>query len=891
LRGPADDAADLQSQSARLAAAIASAGTDAPDFLLRGVGPEDFAALETAAEKNPSPEIIRRIRTAGDRLHKIAATLKARLRDYAALRAGDLNGFMKDHEAYMVADFQGDASQKPVMGSELSDFGSWYDMAYSGGINRLRILSTRRHSNDNEFFNTAAELAQLTLFFKTGSGEIIDGSDGDAAVSWYPYGWKTAAKHGGLEMESSAFFTAFNTIAVQSKVTNTGPQAEKITPSLLLTGRTGYNGRTGGRIVCHTAADGSLVWRITRAGNETNEKDFTDALVVGSNIGKAQAAFLPRYLLSGRGEELRQALKDKWQPSLDANAASADAGFGELKIAPGETKEFSLYIAAGADEKIARKLGADALKAVADNGALARAGRDWNGYLANLPKLNNPDYAALQMYYASAIALRKNRYVREQDGKFYDASFPARGGFNYFYQSDSCWNSLGYLDIKPEWATGHAVPILAPPSIIMDPHFYWSVWEMYSRTPDPGKRREFAKLVYPLLKETYRVWTTQIDIDGDLLVATPNNWDDNPRADLVFRELPDRPGWNSWWNDLVKDSRDFALDDPASSSQLGYGAVVMGRFAKILGKDDEAAHWARQFRRHVQAIDSLWDDKAGYWIVTYRGKLRDDVLTSSVLYPVFTGMARDPAKIKRVVEDHILNPAEFNGRFPIPTVAYNSPRYYKQMPPHDKLDGGLWRGNIWMPETWVVIKGLYKYGYEAQAEDIAGRLLDMMDHQDAQYPQFDFSPAEWYDSRTGAAQNNRAFSWSSAVAMDYLLGNYENERVVGSNAELDRAINGHIREIFDYESGDSLFRVKTVKTVFPALRMTAQDNLPIDKSAKIEFAFSDPGDNFAGESIAFAADSTRWTVADKNTGAALKPDGDGYYHVPLNAAFTLSGKK
>jgi glycogen debranching enzyme len=108
------------------------------------------------------------------------------------------------------------------------------------------------------------------------------------------------------------------------------------------------------------------------------------------------------------------------------------------------------------------------------------------------------------------------------------------------------------------------------------------------------------------------------------------------------------------------------------------------------------------------------------------------VLTSSILYPVFTDLCRDRTKIKRVIEEHILNPAEFNGHFPIPTVAYNDPRYYHDKPPfEEKSPAGLWRGNIWMPETWIIVKGLYKYGYEKEAKDIASRLIEMMSNQSA----------------------------------------------------------------------------------------------------------------------------------------------------------------
>jgi hypothetical protein len=894
---PLDDTRALLSRciktSEQLKGSISSSGTGAADFLLRGVSPTDFATLKNELGKNPSPELLWQIESATNRLREVAGDQKRRLRDYAALSTGDRVGFMLNHVAYLVADFQGDAQQKPVMGSELSDFGSWYDIAYSGGINRFRISSVRKHVEENEFFNSAADVGLLALFFKTPSGEIIDGSDGGSAVSWYPFGWKTTTRHGGIKIESAAFFTAFNTIAIYAKVKNTDAEIVTVTPSLLVTDRSEYNGQTGGRVVGHAAPNNRLAWRNTRVGKSIDPKIFSDTLIIGSTLGELHSAFLPRYLSSGRGGELREALRANWKASLHANAGSAVVSSDGMKLGPGEAREFAFYVAAGADDKAAEKLGVSAGKLLTTAGpaeVLARVEQDWNNYLGTLPKLNDPGYDDLQLYYSAAIALRKNRFVLERNGRLYDASFPARGGFNYFYQSDSCWNSLGYLDINPAWAVGHAVPILVPPCQIMDPHFYWAMWEMYSRLPDPGRQRDFAAMVYPLLKETYRVWTTKVDTDGNLLCSTPNNWDDNPRADLLFKELPDRPGWNSWWNDWARGCRANALNDPASSSQLGYGTVVMGRFARILGKNQEADDWAKQFQRHVRAIDSLWDEKSGYWIVTYRGTLKDRVLTSSILYPIFTDLCRDPARIRRVIEGHILNPAEFNGRYPIPTVAYNDPRYYKQKPPHENVTGGLWRGNIWLPEAWIIVKGLYKYGYEAEARDMAHRLIDMMSHQaasTAEHPQFGCSPAEWYDSRNGLAQNNRAFSWTSAVALDFILGNYENERMLGTNPERDRTINGHVREIFDFDSGNSLFRVVTVKSVFPLLQMAAADNLPINRSSKVEFSFSDPGNNFAGSTVAFSIAQNHWSVVSKETGVPLEQGADGYYHAAFGVEFTL----
>ncbi len=800
--------------------------------------------------------------------------------------------FMKNQIAYLAPTLQGDQPQKPVMGCELSDFGSWYDIAYSGGIDRFMLGSVRQGVGpNNEFFYTARDVGVLSLFFQTGAGERIFG-DRDAVVTWYPYGWRTLTRHGNLEIKSATFFTSFNTIAIYAKVTNTGNQPASIAPGMLVTARSCYDGRTDGRITgCLTNNDDQLWFRNTRVGLKTTPVLYTDTLAIGSTLEPLRATFAPLNLTRAPSEELKSALAGSFTSTLDAPSGTAMLTTKGTLLNPGASLECVFIVAAAADSETAAAQceHAGGNFASSPRSALTQVENDWNGFFRGLPKLDKPTDAYTKLYYSAATALRKNRYLLECDGKLYSASFPARGGFNYYFQSDSCWNLLGYLDMNPQWAEGNAVPILDPPCEIMDPHFFWSMWELYSRLPGSQARHNFAAKVYPLLANAYRDWTNKVDIDGDLLTATPDNWDDNPRYDLIFKEIKYVPGWNSWWNDLTRCCRENKLDDPAPSSQLGYGAVVLHRLAVILGQKSEAADWVRQIQRHRQAVDSLWDEQKGYWIVTYRGTQQDDVLTSSIIYPIFCDLCRDPAKIKRVIEGHILNPKEFNGPFPIPTVAYDDPRYYHQKPPFQNEAGGLWRGNIWMPETWIVVKGLFKYGYEAEAKSMVARLLKMMSNQSAsvgQYQEFAFSPAEWYDSRTGLGQNNRAFSWSSAVAMDFLLGNYQNERVLGSNPDRDRAIDGHVREIFDFNSGDSLFKVEATKTVFPFLKMKTADGLPIEQSERVIFSFTDPGGNFAGSTIPFTVAESRWKV-ETTAGRAVPKDQDGWYRAPLGVELVL----
>ena len=150
---------------------------------------------------------------------------------------GDLLRFMENQTTFLVKDFTGEAHQRPEMGCEFSDFGSWYDIAYSGGSNRFWMNSVRHHTYDQVGFNAANDVGLLALFFQTSSGDLIDGSDGECNVRWYPYGWRTTTRQSGVEIESTTFFSAFNTVVVLANVKNAGNAALVLTPSLLVTGR------------------------------------------------------------------------------------------------------------------------------------------------------------------------------------------------------------------------------------------------------------------------------------------------------------------------------------------------------------------------------------------------------------------------------------------------------------------------------------------------------------------------------------------------------------------------------------------------------------------------------------------------------------------------------
>src|SRR5579862_1812327 len=246
-------------------------------------------ATETTVPHLPvSKAVVKRLGGGGAGSRRLPWILNYLILGCAGFTASALFGeppldLMKNQVAYLAPQLQGDQPQKPVMGCELSDFGSWYDIAYAGGVNRFMLGSVRQGVGpDNEFFNTARDVGVLSLFFQTASGEKIFGET-EAEVTWYPCGWRTLTRHGSFEIESATFFTSFNTVAIYAKVTNTGSQPATVAPGLLVTARSGYDGRTDGRVTGRLATNGLQLWfRNARVGSKTAPDLYTDTLAIGS---------------------------------------------------------------------------------------------------------------------------------------------------------------------------------------------------------------------------------------------------------------------------------------------------------------------------------------------------------------------------------------------------------------------------------------------------------------------------------------------------------------------------------------------------------------------------------------------------------------------------------
>jgi hypothetical protein len=105
---------------------------------------------------------------------------------------------------------------------------------------------------------------------------------------------------------------------------------------------------------------------------------------------------------------------------------------------------------------------------------------------------------------------------------------------------------------------------------------------------------------------------------------------------------------------------------------------------------------------------------------------------------------------RRLVEEHLLNPARYGAAFGIPSVAMDEPSFKAGFDVWR-----TWRGPSWMNVAWLLLEPLRELGYTEDAARIAGGMINAVDRGGLR---------EYYDPRTGQGLAARGFSMSALVA-------------------------------------------------------------------------------------------------------------------------------
>ena len=427
------------------------------------------------------------------------------------------------------------------------------------------------------------------------------------------------------------------------------------------------------------------------------------------------------------------------------------------------------------------------LLAKGPDAALKHVESDWRAFFDALPALPRGSDAQRQTLYRLAnAALRMNLFSPRARMPGWGA-VPSKAHFNLFYGWDTPLQAIQYAEWnrwRPAWidqshySLGEQTLLLqlasqlpggqicvanddsltCPLPMAQPPLQAWSAWEVARRDPDRARARRFLAAAYPALVRNYNYWFTQRDIDLDKLpeyrFGLEYGWDDTPR--YTGQDHPE--------------SQVFAPIQPVEpvdlASDLAQMAGALGRISATIGSGD-AQHWRNEAAAMSHRIESmLWNDARGAWM-DRRGA---SVATPAMWWPVFTGASTDPKHEQRVVQQHLLDPKAFFGKYPIPSVAYNDPLY-------DTAEGGFyWQGEIWWVPAYASLVALWRTGHQGAARVLLDRLVSMTAKAGGGiFENYDALTGEvGWGALGGAGVEPSAFQfgWSSALLSQALLGRY-----------------------------------------------------------------------------------------------------------------------
>ena len=171
----------------------------------------------------------------------------------------------------------------------------------------------------------------------------------------------------------------------------------------------------------------------------------------------------------------------------------------------------------------------------------------------------------------------------------------------------------------------------------------------------------------------------------------------------------------------------FEIEGVDLASYLVRELRAMAVIATALGMKQDSAGFSQHADALIEKINAtFWDETVGMYFDRNEktGKLVT-VKSATNFMPLFAGAAT-PARARRMVQQHLLDPGEFWLAYPVASYAKTEPDYYQGA----HFDHGThkecnWRGPTWVPTNYMIFQGLRRYGWNAVARELSTRLLKM----------------------------------------------------------------------------------------------------------------------------------------------------------------------
>jgi len=369
--------------------------------------------------------------------------------------------------------------------------------------------------------------------------------------------------------------------------------------------------------------------------------------------------------------------------------------------------------------------------------------------------------------------LRQNWERGRRDGNAYEYTQPSPGRYPWQWYWDSCFAAIVWRRFDPARSRAELESLLAAqrPNGFIGHTIFWNqpVTPLRYLFYNVASRRSFqTETIQPPLL----AWAWSIAVGDPTLeprIGAQMDWlaanRDLEGDGLLWIVQPDESGLDASpkfepvWGALANGKLGFPLL-VRRNRRLGFDARrVRERGWPLLCEPLVNTMWSLSLQALGRPsatpalVERLWDERRGLFIDEAQpGGARPGIVTWASLAPL--ALPDLPERIgRRLIEEHLLDRAEFLTAVAPPSVAASEPSY--------EPGGGrgpirrYWRGPTWVNSAWMVWLGMRRLGYEEEAGRLADGVIDAVAREGLR---------EYYDPRSGKGLGAKDFAWSALVA-------------------------------------------------------------------------------------------------------------------------------
>lgn len=401
--------------------------------------------------------------------------------------------------------------------------------------------------------------------------------------------------------------------------------------------------------------------------------------------------------------------------------------------------------------------------------AFAANKKRWDGYLKSA--LTKTDGIPIDTVYSRLAVKSLNTLVnnwRSAAGELkHDGLFPsyAYGGFHGFWAWDSWKHAVGLADIIPDLAReqiwsmydfqdidGMIADCIFRDTLIekhnwrdtKPPLSGWAITKVFEVTQDTA----FVRDIYAKLKKYHQWWYNFRDHDSNGLCEYGST--DGSRVAAA---------WESGMDNAVRFDEATMLTNPDGGYSLNQESVdlnaylyaekmYLAKLARVLNKVEESDSFKNEAEKLALAIrQKFYNPQKGYYFDVMLDNKMIEIYGPEAWIPLWTGIASDEQADQ--LAKQMTNEEKFNTLVPLPTLDASHPKFNPK--------NGYWRGPVWLDQVYFGIRGLEKYGFQAEADLLKNKLM-----QNAEGLLTDAPIRENYHPVSGEGLNAKHFSWSAA---------------------------------------------------------------------------------------------------------------------------------